>query len=120
MQELFRFFAIRAGDPVAPEEHVNLDTQSTYQASLTSPNANASTALTQSRNLIDELARPGLRDSHALINPIRSFKARLDALQPSEDAAPVDEWVKTDLEEDLKTLNERLRAGAEQLQAAAV
>jgi hypothetical protein len=120
MQELFRFYAIRAAEPLPDDEHVNLDTGSGYQGSLAAPNADATTAVTLSRSLIDQSARALLRDLDTLGNPIRAFKARLDKLDSSEDAAPVDEWVREDFQQNLETLNHNLDAGIGVLKDAIV
>jgi len=74
MQELFRFYTIRAADPVPGEEFVALETLSPYQASLSGPNVTAASAVSASRALVDQSSRVVLHDLDTLGNPIRAFK----------------------------------------------
>src|SRR5437879_61120 len=96
MQELFRFFAIRAADPLPDNEHVDLDTGSSFQRTIAAPGFDAVKVLAACRKLIEQSGGIVLRDAETLGNPMRAFKARLEKLDAGEQVAPVDEWVRAD------------------------
>src|ERR1041385_699208 len=91
MQELFRFFAIRAADPLPDNEHVDLDTGSGFQRTIASPGFDAAKVVAASRKLIEQSAGIVLRDVETLGNPMRGFKTRLDKMEAAEEGGPLAE-----------------------------
>jgi hypothetical protein len=120
MQELFRFFAIRAADPLPNNEHIDLDTGSSFQRTIALPGFDAGKVLAACRKFIEQSAGIVLRDVETLGNPMRAFKARLDKLDAGEQVAPVDEWVRAEFGKTLDTLNKQLTENTQTLKDVAV
>ena len=104
MQELFRFYAIRASDPVPDQERIALETSSQFQAGLGSSRNTPATMSAACNQFLDQNGRVVLRDLEATRTGFIALHKRLVTLDPSEANAPVDQWAKADFNQSLVQL----------------
>jgi hypothetical protein len=121
MQELFRFYAIRASDPVPASEYVPLETSSEFQAGLRRLGRTPPQMAAAARDLLAKNAAIVLRDLESTQDAFAALHEQLSALEPTESDAPVDKWAKAAFGQGLAQLvSDSFRASTDRMKDVTV
>ncbi len=115
MQELFRFFAVRAPAQLGGSEHVPLKTETAFQKTIERGGLSPARVEAAANARLGQVAGDVLRELDQRTGTFASFRERVLAGPNDESSAPVAEWVRQDFQAPLADVAAMLGPTTEQL-----